>query len=275
MKPTFPDSEFESQHIEAATHSDFGELESESAYEILPFSVKIVRTEEQLKRACELRAAAYSHHLPELGKKLLDPEPLDRDICTLVFVAEDKVTGMVVGTVRLQINLHQPLQLEESVKLPPQLTRLRLTEISRLSVSPGYEDNRVKLALVKACYLYCLAMQVRVMVITSRFPIFRWHLMLGFSDIFEDRRMVRCKHIGDIPHRILYLDVYATERNWKQRRHKHYNFIYYTFHPDIEVFSAVSSGWARPRASDRRAELQPQWSALLPRVGDGLPARIN
>lgn len=219
----------------------------------LPFVMKLVRTEEQLQKVCELRSAAYGHHLPHLAENMLAPDGLDKSPGTVIFLAEDKITGEAIGTARLQSNTHLPLLLEGSVDIPPELKKHTLTEITRFSVRPGYNQFTTRQALIKACYLYCCAMQLPLILIGARRPLDRIYESLGYVDIFEDGRKFPLKHAGGIEHRVLKFDVYGAERQWHAQQHPLYGFMFQTYHPDIQVFSAVSSGWARPRRADQVA----------------------
>jgi hypothetical protein len=227
------------------------EFDAQAGPNSLPFVMKLVRTEEQLQKVCELRSVAYGHHLPHLAENLRMPDSLDRSPGTVIFLAEDKITGEAIGTARLQSNTYQPLLLEGSVDIPPDLKRQALTEITRFSVRPGYNQFTTRQALIKACYLYCCAMQLPTILIGARRPLDRIYESLGYVDIFEPGQKFPLKHAGGIEHRVLKFDVYGAERNWFANQHPLYGFMFQTYHPDIQVFSAVSSGWARPRRADQ------------------------
>lgn len=218
----------------------------------LPFVMKLVRTEAQLRKVRELRAVAYGHHLPHLADQLRMPDSLDKSPGTVIFLAEDKLTGEAIGTARLQSNTHMPLLLEGSVTIPPELKRSALTEITRFSVRPGYNQFVTRQALIKACYLYCCAMQLPVILIGARRPLDRIYESLGYVDIFEPGQKFPLLHAGGIEHRILKFDVYGAERHWHAQQHPLYGFMFQTYHPDIQVFSSVSAAWARPRRADRQ-----------------------
>ncbi|RZI84756.1 MAG: hypothetical protein EOP38_07850 [Rubrivivax sp.] len=229
------------------------ELGGQAGMDSLPFVMKLVRTEKQLQKVCELRSVAYGHHLPHLAAPLRIPDPLDRAPGTVVFLAEDKLTGEAIGTARLQSNTHQPLLLEASVDIPGELKRQALTEITRFSVRPGYNQFSTRQALIKACYLYCCAMQLPTILIGARRPLDRIYESLGYVDLFGDGRKIPLKHAGGIEHRVLKFDVYGAERNWHAQQHPLYQFMFRTHHPDIQVFSTISAGWSRPRRAPQAA----------------------
>jgi hypothetical protein len=205
----------------------------------LPFRVAVVVSEEELQRVQKLREAAYGHHLPALAAHFGKPDPVDRWPDVTVFFAEDKVSGRVVGSARLQCNRTRPLQIEQSIELPEKLRGRPLAEITRMSVIPGYPQP-VKLALVKAIHLYCVALQIGGIVCASRPSLMRQYTSLGFEDLYGDERLVPMAHGSNLDHRVLFRDPVTSEAHHRARRHPDYGFVFRTYHPDIEVFNRVS-----------------------------------
>jgi hypothetical protein len=133
-----------------------------------------------------------------------------------------------------------PLQLEGSVILPRWLADEPRAELTRLAVMPG-ADPQTRLILMKAAYLYCLASQVRWMVIGARSnALIRIYQGLGFTDVLGPDDRVPLAHAGNLPHRILAFDVTAAERTWLASGHGLYPFMIETFHPDLNLFPKES-----------------------------------
>jgi hypothetical protein len=213
----------------------------------LRFSLGVARSEADLRAACRVRSASYGHHLPNLRTPFGEPDELDWSPDTAVFVARDRDSGEAVGTVRLATNGRQPLQIEHSAVLPEPLTDHVLAEVTRLAVLPGHDDPRVKLGLMKATYLYCMARQVQWMVIGARSEgLIRQYRRLGFTDLLAEGQMVPLAHAGNLPHRILGFDVRSAERNWHAAQHPFYDFMVGTYHPDIELFTEAIAKPVRP-----------------------------
>ncbi len=206
--------------------------------QLLRFTLRVARSEAGLRDACRVRSSSYGHHLPGLRDSLAEPDALDFLPDTSVFVAYDKDSGEPVGTARLATNMRAPLQIESSAALPAALSDCALAEVTRLSVLPGHDDPRVKLALMKATYLSSLARQVQWMVIGARSDaLIRQYRRLGFTDLLPHDQMVPLAHAGNLPHRLLGFDVAAAERNWHAARHPFYEFMVRTYHPDIQLFA--------------------------------------
>ena len=203
----------------------------------LGFRVAPVRSASELQAVCQLRAAAYGHHLPHAMAQWSVPDALDREPDTIIFLATDKATGEAVGTVRLNTNAHHPTAIETSADIPPSMRALPLAEVTRLCVRPGHRDPTIRLALMKVSYLWCLAHQVQWMVIGARSEaLVRQYRRLGFTDLHDDALPVALPHAGNLPHRVLAFDVVSAERNWHALQHPFYQFMVRTFHRDIQLF---------------------------------------
>jgi hypothetical protein len=213
------------------------------------FSVRLVRTAEHLAKAIQVRTEAYGRHVPELGRKLAEHEDSDVFAGTVVFLAEDKDTGGGVGTLRIRTNFLSPLPFERQISLPPFLSNDSLALVERLAVLTRPDSTLIKYALFKALHRYCLATQIRWMLICARKILARQYLFLGFRDVFPSAPPILLPSISPNPLRFLYFDCLAAERNYYQVSHPLYKFMCLDHHPDIDVFSSVSGSWARPRAS--------------------------
>ena len=216
--------------------------------QLLRFTLRVARSEADLRAACAVRSASYGHHVPELRDPFAQPDELDWHPDTAVFVAYDKETDEPIGTVRLATNVRQPVQIQRSTTLPEVIGKRLVAEVTRLAVLPGNDDPRVKLALMKATYLYCLANQVQWMVIGARSDsLVRQYRRLGFTNLLGEGATVPLAHAGNLPHRVLGFDVTSAERNWHAAQHPFYEFMVGTYHPDIQLFTAPVSKPATPR----------------------------
>ncbi|MBX3607306.1 MAG: hypothetical protein KF788_18645 [Piscinibacter sp.] len=202
----------------------------------LSFTLRVARSAADLADACRVRSAAYGRHLPAMAQPLGRPDALDAQPGTAVLLCRDKASGAAVGTLRIQRNQHGPLLLEQRLILPRHLAERPRAEITRLAVLPG-ADAQVRLALMKASYLYGLASQVRHLVIGARSePLIRIYRRLGFEDVLGPDVRVPLAHAGGLPHRILALDIVAAERTWLAAGHGLYPFMVDTWHPDLQLF---------------------------------------
>ena len=201
----------------------------------LGFTTRIARSHQALCEASDVRAEAYGHHVPTMGATLVQPDAIDLQAGTTVLVCRDKASGEVAGTARIQRNQSVPLQIERSVDVPEALAGQHLAEITRLAIRPG-ADVLMRPMLVKACYLYAVASQIRWLLIGARSPaLIRIYRGLGFADLLGEGRQVPLAHAGGLPHSVLAFNVGAAERTWHAARHGLYSFMVETFHPDLQL----------------------------------------
>lgn len=205
--------------------------------ENLPFTVRLVQNDDDLGKALYMRQSAYGRHVPELAKQLDKADQYDHEPGTVVLLAESKMDGEVLGTMRIQTNRHTPLALEQSVTLPDWLQGSLLAEATRLGVAHGHVGRLVKVALFKAYYQYCRDTGVDWMVIAGRSPLDRQYESLLFEDVFPEEGFIPMKHAGNIPHRVMALKIDSVEPTWKEAEHKLYDFFFHTRHNDIRVVS--------------------------------------
>ncbi len=205
------------------------------AQERLPFTVRVVRSEADLHKAVMIRHAAYARHVPEFAATLKAPEAYDAMDGVVVLLAESKLDGTPLGTMRIQTNRYRPLTLEQSVELPASLAHRTLAEATRLGVTEQLQGRAVKTVLFKAFFLYCQQQQIDWMVITARTPIDRQYERLLFSDVDPARGYVPLRHVGNLPHRIMSFEVGTAEARWAAARHPLFDFIFRTEHVDIDI----------------------------------------
>lgn len=206
--------------------------------ERLPFTVKLVTTEEEMNKAVSIRHAAYARHVPDFAEQLKRPESRDFEDGTAILLAESRMDGTPLGTMRIQTNQFGPLGLEQSVDLPESLQGMSLAEATRLGVTEAREGRVVKTFLFKAYYLYCVHAEVDWMVITARKPIDRQYDALLFHDVFGKNEYIPMCHVGNIPHRVMSFNVRQAEPNWRAVSHPLYNLVFEVNHPDIDFGQA-------------------------------------
>lgn len=229
-------------------------MEAAPAHERLPFTVRVARDEEGLGKAVRLRHAAYARHVPDFAERLRAPESCDREAGVVLLLAESRLDGSALGTMRIQTNGYRPLAIEQSIELPENLRGARLAGATRLGVSLGRVGRVVKLMLFKAFYLYCLQERIDWIVIAARAPLDRHYSALLFEDLLEGGGFIPLRHACDIPHRVMGLHVPSAQRRWSEARHPMLELFCRTWHPDIDVSAAdlgYRDAWRRPAANAR------------------------
>ncbi|MEQ5843280.1 hypothetical protein N0A02_27860 [Paraburkholderia acidicola] len=202
--------------------------------ERLPFTIRIVADDNGLEKAVQMRRIAYRRHLPDFADKMTI-ESSDREPGTVVLLAESKLDGGPLGTMRIQSNELAPLALEQSVVLPDWLSGSRLVEATRLGVGGGAIGRMVKIALCKALFLYCERELIEWVVITARAPLDREYEAMLFADVFGKEEFLPMAHVGGVPHRVMTQQISTGKKRWEEARIPLYRFIVQTYHPDIDL----------------------------------------
>jgi len=203
--------------------------------EILPFTVRIAKDEEDIDKAVQIRHAAYARHVPTLASKLTQPEQFDFEDGMFVLIAESKLDGAPIGSMRIQTNQYRPLLLEGSVELPLQYVGKSLAEATRLGITQERTGRLAKLIMFKAMFMWCAEHGVDWMVIAARSPLDRQYEALMFEDVFPGVGFQPMLHAGNIPHRVFSHEMAAGQRRWAEAKHPLYDMFFNTEHPDIDI----------------------------------------
>ena len=206
--------------------------------ERMPFRIKLVQNDSELDRAVSIRHSAYARHVPAFAATLTQPESYDYEDGTVVLLAESKLDGSPIGTMRIKTNQYAQLGLEQTVVLPHWLEFATIAEATRLGIASGRTGMVVKTMLFKAFFQYCLQTGIDWMVITARAPLDRQYEDLLFEDVYPDSGYIPMRHIGGIPHRVMALDVVNAKAKWSEARHPLLSFMCDTNHPDIDLSGA-------------------------------------
>lgn len=217
-------------------------------FDTLSFTVRVVQTDEDLERACDLRARCYGRHAPQLRQLMEHPDAIDRASSTTLLLCEDKGTGAPIGTMRVVVNSHGgTLEIEDFLEVPDWMAGSRRGEMTRLVVAPG-ADPLVKPALWKAGYRICLQDSVEWLVIGARKPaLIKQYEYLGAKDMYPDQRLVPLGHGWSLPHRIFVFNVLTAAHDWYEDRHRLLRFMVETEHPDIVIPLVQRAGLPGPR----------------------------
>ncbi len=209
--------------------------EPKMVQERLPFTVRVVRDESDLRKAVSIRAAAYARHMPEFGEKLRIPESIDAEPGVAVLLAESKLDGTPMGTLRIQSNAYMALKVEQSVTLPRWLRERPLAEVSRLGIVGGTIGRLVKIVLIKAAFQYCEQDGIDWAIVAARAPLDRQYDQLMFEDLYPEQGFIPMRHGNNIPHRVLGFEIETGHQRWSDAEHPMLSFFSYTDHTDIDV----------------------------------------
>jgi hypothetical protein len=224
--------------------------------ERLPFTVRLVRNEADLRKAVQIRQQAYARHMPEVAQGLGAPEAVDTQDGVVILLAESKVDGSPLGTARIQTNQFETLALEKSVVLPEWLLGKSLAHVSRLGIVQGQAGRLVKLMLFKGLFKYWEQNGIDWAVVAARTPLDRMYQQLLFKDVFPGQGFTPLAHMNNVPHRVMAFEVATAYARWRQAGHPLTQFIFFTHHPDLDVGDEPAE-YAYLPGTDRVAAIQP------------------
>lgn len=216
----------------------------------LPLLLRPAVTTAELQRVALIRHQAYARHVPDFAAQLKLPERADDQPGSLVFLAEAKDDGRPVGTMRLQSNRYAPLPLEASVDLPTPYREALLIEATRLGVEASDVGAVARNVLFKACYMASLKEGARWIVVTARASLDRIYEHLLFEDVFPGGQLFNMKHVGNLPHRVMALDVLRANEVWSDRSHPLYHFMTGIQHREVQL-GRFREETVLPRAGSR------------------------
>ena len=203
--------------------------------ERLPFTVRLVQSHDDLSKAVSIRHSAYARHMPEVAATLLTAEKADTEDGTVVLLAESKLDGSPLGSLRIQSNRHKSLSMEKSIELPDSFEGLSLAQVSRLGIAQGVVGRLVKIVLIKASFQYCEANGIDWALVAARSPLDRQYQQLMFEDIFPGAGYIPLAHMDNVPHRMLGFEIDSGQARWSHAQHPLLKFFCHTHHPDISV----------------------------------------
>ena len=203
--------------------------------EQLPFTVRLVHDVDDLEKAVRIRHSAYARHLPAFAATLKEPEREDNESGVTVLLAESKLDGSPLGSMRIQTNQYKPLAVEQSIELPEWMHGKRLAEATRLGVTDGKGGRLVTTVLFKSFYLYCKQIGVDWMVVAGRSPLDRQYDRLLYTDVFPGTGFIPLRHAGNLPHRVMCTETATCEARWAAANNPLFEFAFRTHHPDIQV----------------------------------------
>jgi hypothetical protein len=212
----------------------------------LPFTVKFARVKSPIEEIQNLRHETFGDHYPDLVSFMREEDKRDWQDGSIVLYAQSKHNDEILGSLRATDNLKRPIQYEREVQLPDYLQGKVMASTNRFVIARGTGAVLVKMALIKAMYLYVVAAQIPYVMLAAMPPANRLYHRLGFKSLFEDERLFQ---LSDFPKPIT-LSVIETElfaSELKRRNFPFYEFIFRQTHPDIEVFSAIKNSQSQPR----------------------------
>lgn len=218
----------------------------------LPVTIRVARSDADLRKVLAVRAAAAGGAGAQAAAAT--PETRDQRSNATLLLAESRIDGQAVGSLRILASERGRLAIEDRIDLPAALKAGSVAEASRLAVRPGRDATLVRLMLCKAFHRYCLAAQVDTMLIAVRETAARQYEWLGFRDPQSGPLRFAPDGHGAATHRLMALGVFEAHEQSLQAGHPLHDFFFVERHPEIDLLAAVG-GRGAGRAAERGANL--------------------
>jgi hypothetical protein len=204
----------------------------------LPFTVTVLKTAAQLDAVVAHRARGYGRRSAALGSALALPEPADaRSHGREILVAQSKLDGAVIGSMRLHVNYREPTNVEKAASdLPASMAGSRIMDSSRFCCAAGHVCRG---ALFKAGLLYARRHKVDHFLLATLESIEPLYASVGFAPLFEDGRLHPIAIAENLPHRVMHLNMATLEEDVARRRPAMVEFLFETEHEDIDVSGSL------------------------------------
>lgn len=225
-------------------------VDSPDLHLIPKLRIRIARTEDQIQQAVAVRYQAYSERLTGLAGDVAFKEDLDRTVDPVILLAEDADTGQIFATARLNSGPGIRELLAE-VDLPRDYDNDRLGYFSRMAAVGSPVAKKIARGLLhKALLQICVAKQVDRMLLLVGDVRSKLYMPWGFKPVFQDDVHSRPEIVHGRPVRLFQLETRRAESKALELGGPLYNFIFQTYHDEIEVFNSLSSVPSRRTRAD-------------------------
>lgn len=205
----------------------------------LPVTIRVATTDADLRKVLAVRDDARRSGAAGTTVAPASPEAWDQRPNATLLLAESRIDGEALGSLRILARGRGRLMVEDRIELPASLRKVSLAEASALAVRHGRNATLVRLMLWKAFHRYCLAAQIDTMLIAVRDAVERQYEWLGFHDPQPGAVRFSLDGRGAATHRLLTLGVFEAHERSLQSGHPLHDFFFVERHPEIDLLAAV------------------------------------
>lgn len=218
--------------------------------------IRIARTEEQIQQAVAVRYQAYAERLTGLAGDVAIKEDLDRTVDPVILLAEDAVTSQVIATARLNSGPGVREMLAQ-IDLPSAYASDRLGYFSRMAAIGSPVAKKIARGLLhKALLQICMAKQVDRMLLLVGNVRSKLYLPWGFQPVFPQSKLLHPEIVHGRPVNLFQLETRKAETTALKLGGPLYDFLFRTYHDEIEVFNSLSSIPSRTTPASTRDALR-------------------
>lgn len=224
--------------------------------ELLPFRVRLANDYKDLEKISRQRAEAYSRHQPDLVRALSLHEPEADDLREdVVHLMAEAPSGRLVGSMRLNTNINQPLRFEKEFLLPSIFRGQPLLEAGRMTAASGPDGRVVVSALIKYAFEISYRAGIEYLLLIARSPIDRIYKALTFEDVFPGKKVETSAQPG-VPVSLFYIPIGAVDQRLKDACCPFYEFLAETRHEGSEIdYAKVHFRFNMPLSASKASDL--------------------
>jgi hypothetical protein len=231
--------------------------------ESLPFYVVVSRNTDTSARLLATRQRAFgdNDHPIKSSPHFLSQMKSAEGI---LISAECKSSGECLGSVRVDTNLATRFYFEDEITTPDLEDRSPSIYASKLNAPKGTQGMLTRMALSKTLYLYAHAIQAKYVYCFVNQARFRLYRNLGFEPVFGNNPNLILNCHDRVPTRMIRSEVNSLEEKLSALGPSMKTFFFDRHHPDIKIFSSVSSLGQVRRRDDHLGSGTNKMSRLLP-----------
>jgi hypothetical protein len=168
-------------------------------------------------------------------------EDLDRTVDPVILLAEDATTSQIIATARLNSGPGVREMLAQ-IDLPPAYANDRLGYFSRMAAIGSPVAKKIARGLLhKALLQICVAKQVDRMLLLVGNVRSKLYMPWGFQPVFPQSSLLHPEIVHGRPVNLFQLETRKAEATALQLGGPLYDFLFRTYHEEIEVFNSLSS----------------------------------
>lgn len=216
------------------------------AIQQLPFTIAPASSPSVFSQVLQLRHVAYGKHdyVNEFKSRLLEPDKIDQDGHSTTLAAVEKLTGRVLGTVRLVCNMDGPCDLPEGLPYDECLAGV-YAYMDRYAILASPVTLQVSAAFTKAVWLWALGRDARWLVALARAPLARRYRRQGGLTVRGSPEGIVMSSLHAEPYYLVAAKLGEALQRMRDANPTFVKDFVQMSHPDIRVFGQ-STAWPLP-----------------------------
>ncbi|MGA1874654.1 MAG: N-acyl amino acid synthase FeeM domain-containing protein [bacterium] len=214
--------------------------------------IRKAESEEDFNRILETRGTGHAKYV---NNKEQTSDAFDFAPNTILLLAEDE-QGKVVGTMRVLDRRYGPVELDTFLDVDSLVSgdEMPCVEVTRFWIPKHLKSKLIKFLFWKAVLQYCLANQIKTILISIRPSAARFYQQLLFFEHAGPSGSYRHKILDDLEYHVFKCDIEKAFELLKVNKHPLYDFFCKENHQNIMFKGLAHSlpGWKGRSGAYRR-----------------------